>query len=126
MCVRQQNGGMYVCMHNRMYADRPASSTQYLRIFAELGIFEVWKMQVIKATETMWEGGTVGTHPHLLKVREVMMREVKVREVTMREVMVYHHRLVHQNLLAHLPDHLLSGSVVLLDIIRKGGGVDIT
>jgi hypothetical protein len=119
-------------MHNRMYADRPASSTQYLRIFAELGIFEVWKMQVIKATETMWEGGTVGTHPHLLKVREVMMREVKVREVTMREVkvrevtmrevMVYHHRLVHQNLLAHLPDHLLSGSVVLLDIIRKGGG----
>ena len=48
-------------------------------------------MQVINATETMWE---VVTHPHLL---------------------------VHQHFLAHLPDHLMSGSVVLLDIILQNG-----
>ena len=48
-------------------------------------------MQVIKATETMWE---VVMHPHLL---------------------------VHQHFLAHLPDHLMSGSVVLLDIILQNG-----
>jgi hypothetical protein len=54
----------------------PATSTQYLSIFEELGILEVLKMQVINAAETMREVITV-----------------------------------------HLPDHLLSGLAVLLEII---------
>ena len=91
MCESQQDDGMYVCIHSRMYDDRPASIKQYLRIFTERGILEVWKMQVIKAKETMWE---VVTHSHLL---------------------------VHQHLITHLPDHLMSGSVVLLDIILQDG-----
>jgi hypothetical protein len=51
----------------------PATSTQYLSIFAELGILEVLKMQVINAAETV--------------------------------------------VAVHLPDHLLSGTAVLLEII---------
>ena len=102
----------HVCRHTRIYTDMPATSTQYLSIFAELGIFEVLKMQVIHA-ETMREVIsehhllTFIVHPHFLVYHHILtMREVKPP--------------VHLHLLVHLPDHLLSGSAVLLDISLEG------
>ena len=93
----------------------PATSTQYLSIFAELGILEVLKMQVINAAEAMREVITehhllaIIVHPHLVVYHHILtMRKVK-------------HSLHNQHLLVHLPDHLLSGTVVLLKIILQDG-----
>ena len=70
----------HLCSHARIYDDMPATSTQYLSIFAELGILEVLKVQVMNAEEAM------------------------------RAVIA-----------VHLPDHLLSGTAVLLEIILQDG-----
>jgi hypothetical protein len=83
----------------------PATSTQYLSIFAELGIFEVLKMQVITEHHLL----AVIVYPHLVVYHHILtMRKVK-------------HLVHNQHLLVHLPDHLLSGTAVLLKIILQDG-----
>ena len=105
----------HVCRHTRIYTDMPATSTQYLSIFAELGILEVLKVQVINAAETM---GEVITDHHLLAGIVHSHLVFYHHILTMRKVK----RLVHhQHLLVHLPDHLLPGTAVLLEIILQDG-----